>query len=452
MPQFSFYPFTKDVENVVGQDLVVLKEVAEGWFVDYKREMIKPRELGKHLSAFANQQGGFLFIGVEEDKQTMKANAFPGVPTSSLSSVRVQLREATSNHIVPEVFFTIKVIEGPISELGLPADRSIVIVAIPESNNTPHIHSSGRIYRRVADQSDPKPETDRSVLDLLWGKRRRLAEATEEFLKDLPVLSKAESGPRAYAFFISDPSFSGRWTGITFRTFRRIMAEDEGTALTMKLRDVFPTTDGLIARDVERNDGQMETATFRWWHNGNARASIPLNIYLGLQRTRQHPPQAEVILEELQKRGQKACKLTDLSSLAAALAAMCSKYLALRKAANLTRPFLCKLHFKNIWRITPFLNLPSYLQSLEQNGVPVVQDDSCYCPPGLTVESLIALDESRVETTPVQPFVLILPLILSALVGVGVSTSFLMDADGQISASGIEELTSACIAAVQPPR
>ena len=40
----------------------------------------------------------------------------------------------------------------------------MVVVEIPQSRAAPHVHKDGRIYRRVADASEPKPETDRLSL------------------------------------------------------------------------------------------------------------------------------------------------------------------------------------------------------------------------------------------------------------------------------------------------
>ena len=36
MPQYRYSPFTTALDNVTGADLLRLKEVAEGWFVEYK--------------------------------------------------------------------------------------------------------------------------------------------------------------------------------------------------------------------------------------------------------------------------------------------------------------------------------------------------------------------------------------------------------------------------------
>lgn len=60
----KFSPFSKSLDAVVGDDLIILREVDEGWFVDYKSQPIKPVEFGRVLSSFANQFGGWVFVGV----------------------------------------------------------------------------------------------------------------------------------------------------------------------------------------------------------------------------------------------------------------------------------------------------------------------------------------------------------------------------------------------------
>ena len=446
--RFWFSPFSTDLERITGVELGVLRTVAEGWFIDYKRDVLPPRDIAKHLSAFANQHGGWLFFGVEEDKETMTAKAFPGIPTSTVPTARVQLREATSAHIVPEVFFSIKVIDGPVPALGLAADRSIIIVAVPESSNPPHIHSSGRIYRRVADHSDPKPETDRRVLDMLWSRRERVSRTLAELLTELPTLAKAETNPRAYVFFINDVDFSGRRTGVTFRAFRDIMAAKEDSAFTVSLRDAFPTSDGLIARDVERNDPFYETLTFRWWHNGNGRLSIPLDVISPHDGQFRFLDGKGPLLAELQRQGHKTWRIVDFSAFTAILSAAASKYIRLREHARLTEPFWAKVRLCNVWRITPFINLPSHLESIKQTGIPVVQDDSCYCPPGITPESMIRLDESHIDVSPIRALLTILPLAAQTLNGVGVSLDCLLNDEGTMSDVGIQEFTSALISCV----
>lgn len=65
-----FDPFDKPLDSVVTSDLDRLRDVAEGWYVEYKRGPIGARETGKSLSAFANHFGGWLVFGVDAPART----------------------------------------------------------------------------------------------------------------------------------------------------------------------------------------------------------------------------------------------------------------------------------------------------------------------------------------------------------------------------------------------
>ena len=85
MYTYAFNPFGKAIDDVQEKDLIVLRDVAEGWYVDYKQEGIKTDDLAKHLSAFSNQYGGFLFIGIREAEDgSRKAGTFVGEDYFSL--------------------------------------------------------------------------------------------------------------------------------------------------------------------------------------------------------------------------------------------------------------------------------------------------------------------------------------------------------------------------------
>ena len=55
MSQYS--PFEKSIADLQPSDLAVLKNVSEGWYLDYKRDLIPAGSMAKALSAFANTYG-----------------------------------------------------------------------------------------------------------------------------------------------------------------------------------------------------------------------------------------------------------------------------------------------------------------------------------------------------------------------------------------------------------
>jgi predicted HTH transcriptional regulator len=60
-----FYPFGKSFIKVKEKDLELLKSVAEGWYVEYKKEKQNGKKIAKSISSFANSHGGIYFIGIE---------------------------------------------------------------------------------------------------------------------------------------------------------------------------------------------------------------------------------------------------------------------------------------------------------------------------------------------------------------------------------------------------
>ena len=428
MNTYSYTPFKGELELLQGPELAALRDVSEGWFVDYKRSPPAPKDLARHLSAFANQHGGWLFLGVEEDTtKGMKAGSFPGVPNSTVPSALVNLREASSAHVSPPVYFETKAINGPVPEIGLPAGRAIVIVGIPEGTNAPYIHSSGKIYRRVGDHSDPKEEIDRHVLDLLWGRSARTRQRLEDFLTERPMLSVAEKSGlvHAYVYFLADPHFAGHQCPLSFDQFTGVMgsASKQGCGAVVPFSNTFPTADGFVARQVKGNDPLLEGLTLRWWKDGNVRISIPINVYDFKTLTPKLDPRQLAFLEALRKQGFRGGRIAEFSIFILALAGVTDKYLELRNTLAMTGPFFGKIRLCDVWRIIPFISLDSYLKAVDSRGTPVVQDQTVLCPPGLSSDSLVEMNDSAFAGCESRGLRTVLPLALQAFTGVGISFS-----------------------------
>lgn len=423
MRDYSYIPFQGELSALNGNELACLNQVCEGWYVDYKERLPSVEKLAKHLSAFANQHGGWLFIGVKEDPQQMTAAAFPGVPASDVSEILVRLRDAASAHCHPPIYFEHKVIHGPVPELSLEQARVIVIVGVPEGPEPPYVHSSGRIYRRLGDQSEPKPETDRHVLDLLWSRRQDTQRRLARFLEERPQISENEkAGPlHAYVFLLADPLLVGRQLGLSLEAFAgTMMSRDEPDIFSITFDNVFPTADSFIARQVEDNNPFLEGLTFRWWHNGNARVSVPINVHQFASLVPQLDPMQKDFLDAITQRGFVSGRIAEFSMFLAALNASVDKYSRLRKLGGLHGPFYGKIRICDAWRVIPYLNMGLYIETIKEYGFPVVQDTDIFCPPGLSRDSFVVLDETVLPPGPGRAFLTCLPLAVVALYGVGI--------------------------------
>ena len=101
--QLRYTPFNKEFEEFSGSDLVGLREVREGWYVEYKSQLPSTRDLAKSLSSFANQYGGWLFLGVSETPDSLIAGNFPGIENEKVPKVLESLRNAAKDIVRPQV-------------------------------------------------------------------------------------------------------------------------------------------------------------------------------------------------------------------------------------------------------------------------------------------------------------------------------------------------------------
>jgi hypothetical protein len=422
MLAYRYSPFPKLLHDLTGDDLAVLRDVSEGWFVDYKSEPLSVRDFAKHISAFGNQFGGWLFVGIAETpNKGMKAGSFPGVPTSDVSKVMVQIREAVSAHVSPPVYFDHKVIDGPVTEIGLPSGRSIIVLGVPEGPSPPYVHSTGKIYRRIADSSEPKAETDRAVLDSMWHKSDDLRKALEDFILKPTACNTDRQNQVCYVYLFSDLTFSNGDYDLSYSDFREaLMTERDGAGPTLPFDSLFPTPDGFIARQVGTNDPLMELVALRWWRNGNVRLAIPIST---LQPAFYEPPEDDRLAELLKAMGDARKHfhwILDLDQWLLLTVTLTSRFIALREKLQMTGPIFGKMLFTCMRGSTPFVGMPTYLETVNAFGIPVMQDDTVLCPSGTTAKSFRTLSDSPDSAPSIRPMVLILPLAIAALRAMGV--------------------------------
>ena len=401
----TFSPFDKDIRDLHPDDLAILKSVSEGWYVEYKKAVVSTRALAKAISAFANTYGGWLFLGVEQlAPDNPVAGSFPGIPENQLEAIQQRLRQSVAEYLSPTPHFETKIFRGPCSEIGLLKGKVLIAVEIPQSHTAPHVHKDGRIYRRVGDSSEPKPETDRFVLDQLWRRSEPIREMIRKWVKRDPEFSEAEAKvPYLRLLLCVDPWFQrDAWVSAPFSEIRRILNSHEIGIRSIAFDTVYPMTSGFIARHQQGNDPYNYVLTWTIRRDLSCDIVFPLPQYT--------PKDADILytecadykyvqtfIEILKEQGHTQPKIADLNYVMSVLISVVSKYRRLLKLADLDGRFHFKARWLNVWRLLPFIDIETVLSDFKEYGLPMSLDSNVTVPIGEGPESFKLIPEFEKE-------------------------------------------------------
>ncbi|WP_444903606.1 helix-turn-helix domain-containing protein [Microbulbifer sp. CnH-101-E] len=430
---YSFYPFKNRLEEINGADLRNLKEVSEGWYIDYKERTIKVSDYAKHLSAFSNQYGGWLIIGVrEKDNGSRKAGEFPGVKNNEVEKILLAIREASSAHVNPEVYYEEKVIAGPIKEVNLPKDHSVIIIGIPQSNNTPHIHSSGRIYRRLSDQSKPKAETDRYILDELWKRSEKYKKQIIKKLTTVPELPEKQSSQTwGYIFFKPRSGQPLPKNELEFDDFSKIMRNLDNSVhgVHAPLNSVHTTENGFVARQTSKMDPGLAALTLRWWHDGSVRFDIPFRVYnlkefcKGNHNNKHYLEYIDIVKEH----GYTDIKIIDYSIFFQIVAALANSYIHLLDITEDKRDYFSCFTIKNLFYSSPYIDSEKYINRTKSLSIPLTTDSELKIPTEPTEDNMFKhsykmrkIQEEKPNAKQARPYIFSIPIVYSIFNSVGI--------------------------------
>lgn len=96
------------------------------------------------------------------------------------------------------------------------------------------------------------------------------------------------------------------------------------------------------------------------------------------------------------------------------------RYLDLRDKLDAKDRIFGKILFSNARSATPFIGMESYLKTVKQYGIPVVQDSTSMFPAGTEANAFLGLTDQPQKDAFSRPFELILPLVLNGLKSLGV--------------------------------
>lgn len=142
----------------------------ENFFVEFKNDNVNNKDLIKEICAFANTYGGYIFLGVEDDKNITGCNNW------TEERINNTIRDLMS----PTPIFDIK----KLSKNNL----KIFVIRIEEGKIPPYVTNKGTIYERISSSSFPIK--DSSSINRLIDKRKDNIRKIENKLYIEPIKEK----------------------------------------------------------------------------------------------------------------------------------------------------------------------------------------------------------------------------------------------------------------------
>ncbi|MFJ9993161.1 helix-turn-helix domain-containing protein [Pseudomonas putida] len=406
-----FNPFEKDIDALSSPDLLKLKSVTEGWYVEYKREIPKSDSIAKSISALANSYGGWLFYGIEEEsKQNSVAGRFLGIPTSEVDAALQRIRLAVANGMNPACHFEVIAIYGPCDIICLPAERAVICIAVPQSSEAPHIHNKGVIYRRIADASEPAHETDRHMIEKMFSRGKKTDESFKEWVHTPLELSDEEHSLPIVRLLITPNLWSMPRPGflLTPKITRDILNNTENRKITLPFDNFYSSSRGIVARQCTGGNSIYSAITWTIHRDFRSEITIPLPLNKGnlntIEGALSHYKHTNQFIKSLKKSGFTNIGVVDLNIIFNVLQGIVAAQRALLKQANWPQKFHIKVQLLNNWRNTSFLDIDSYLDHITEFGPPICLNKECIYPSGHSpntfweVENYQALPDEDIQT------------------------------------------------------
>ncbi|SMF23829.1 MULTISPECIES: ATP-binding protein [unclassified Pseudomonas] len=399
MPHFT--PFNKNLDELEALDLISLKQISEGWYIEYKSQLSKASDIAKSISALANTYGGWVFYGIsEESKENSVAGAFPGIDICEIDSALQRIRQAVANLISPACHYDTCVIKGPCEELALEAGKCIICVAVPESIEAPHVHHRGAIYRRIGDGSEPLAETDRQMIEKMFQRSSERIEHLAHWISSDPELSNDEDEIPFIRIMIV-PNIWGmprKPYKATIKSVKSALNLTEGRASFIPFDTIYKSANTVIARQCGTEDPIRARLTWSVHQDLSSEILVPLRVYKGSPdvteyhlRERQN---IEAYCDRLRLTEAENFDIIDLSILYNVLHGVIESQRELQRQAGWPLDFEIKVKVINAWRTIPYLDTEFFIDLINENGIPVNLNEECVSPTGSHPETFWSVPDN----------------------------------------------------------
>jgi len=155
---------TEDIENFIQATAAdPEKQARENSNIEYKEAHQKfpnNNEIGKDVSAFANSEGGLIFYGIKCDPSDR-------TKPQTIMGLEPKIIETFDRVVNSHIHYPIQGIQ---KKLIPDQNPKVMLVYVPQSDESPHQSGDNKYYIRLGSESKPMPHY---LVELHFGKRHR---------------------------------------------------------------------------------------------------------------------------------------------------------------------------------------------------------------------------------------------------------------------------------------
>ncbi len=368
-----YNPFNKNISEIEYDDLKKLIEnnISEGWFVEYKGSFPNNKKIAKSIASFANSEGGWYIIGIEENENESKPSEIIGFDLETNRKPADKITNIVKDNIDPIPYFESKVVE-------IPENKHVLVVQVFEGHDLPYI-TDGRIYIRVGETSKPETIKDRYQFEKLLDKNQDFKKKVNSFMDNTFFFDDHYTQPYLeFYIYINNPKiilFEDFFYEDFFEKLKENFNSDieiiDGLNVSAAINfdNIYASVDSYILRHVFDNAPLHTGLTLELFKEGHLKLIFPFNIYNNHSLKNEY--ESLIYYDSFFTEEHKDLRIIDLAESMFAFQIILAQYKRLLKEYNCEYELNIKYKFKNFNSVTPFMDSVEYMNFILENKLPI---------------------------------------------------------------------------------
>ena len=368
-----YNPFNKNISEIEYGDLKKLidNNISEGWYLEYKGSFPNNKKIANSIASFANSEGGWYIIGIEENENESGPSKIIGFDLESNKKPADKITNIVKDNIDPIPYFESKLVE-------IPENKFVLVLQVFEAYDVPYI-SNGSVYIRVGETSKPFAIDDRYQFEKLLDKKQAFQKKVNLFMDNTFFFDEYYNQPYLeFYIYIKNPKsmlfedfFSEEFfekLNENFNSDVEIM-DDIFVSSVSTFDNICGSVDSYILRHIYDNTPLHTGLTLELFKEGHLKFIFPFNIYDNRSLNREY--ESLIYYNSFFTDELKNLRIIDLAESMFAFQIILAQYKRLLKEYGCEYELNIKFKFKNFNSITPFMDSKEYMDFILKNKLPI---------------------------------------------------------------------------------